>query len=77
MVGDCWEWTASDFRGYPGFRAHPYREYSEVFFADGFRVLRGWSCVTAARVGSIHFRNWDLPERRQLFAGLRLAADRP
>ena len=74
-VGEVWEWTSSDFAGYPGFRAHPYREYSEVFFDDGFRVLRGWSCVTAARVASTHFRNWDLAERRQLFAGVRLAAD--
>ena len=74
-VGEVWEWTSSEFAGYPGFRPHPYREYSEVFFGEGFRVLRGWSCVTAARVASIHFRNWDLPERRQLFAGVRLAAD--
>ena len=73
-VGEVWEWTASEFAGYPGFRPHPYREYSEAFFGDGFRVLRGWSCVTAARVASISFRNWDLPERRQLFAGLLLAA---
>ena len=76
-VGQVWEWTRSEFAAYPGFRAHPYREYSEAFFADGYRVLRGWSCATAARVRSIHFRNWDLPERRQLFAGVRLAADRP
>ena len=74
-IGEVWEWTASEFAGYPGFRAHPYREYSEVFFEQGFRVLRGWSCVTAARVASISFRNWDLPERRQLFAGLRLAGE--
>ena len=73
-VGEVWEWTSTEFAGYPGFRAHPYREYSEVFFGQGYRVLRGWSCVTAARVGSLSFRNWDLPERRQLFAGVRLAA---
>lgn len=71
-VGQVWEWTRTCFGGYPGFRAHPYREYSEVFFGSDYRVLRGWSCVTAERVASIHFRNWDLPQRRQLFAGLRL-----
>jgi iron(II)-dependent oxidoreductase len=74
-VGEAWEWTSSPFVGYPGFRAHPYREYSEVFFGDGYRVLRGWSCATADRVASIHFRNWDLPQRRQLFAGVRLAKE--
>jgi gamma-glutamyl hercynylcysteine S-oxide synthase len=68
-----WEWTASDFTGYPGFVAHPYREYSEVFFGPEHRVLRGGSWATHPRVASPTFRNWDLPQRRQLFAGLRLA----
>jgi iron(II)-dependent oxidoreductase len=72
-VGSAWEWTQSHFSGYPGFRAHPYREYSEVFFGDGYRVLRGASPATHPRVASPHFRNWDLPERRQLFAGVRIA----
>jgi iron(II)-dependent oxidoreductase len=72
-VGAVWEWTSSLFAGYPGFRAHPYREYSEVFFGDRYRVLRGGSCATHPRVASLHFRNWDLPERRQLFAGVRIA----
>jgi len=68
-----WEWTASEFSAYDGFVAHPYREYSEVFFDKGYRVLRGGSYATHARVASPHFRNWDLPQRRQLFAGLRIA----
>jgi gamma-glutamyl hercynylcysteine S-oxide synthase len=72
-IGRVWEWTASPFRAYPGFRAYPYREYSEPFFGDGYKVLRGWSCATHPRVGALTFRNWDLPQRRQLFAGVRLA----
>ncbi len=72
-TGEVWEWTASPFTGYPGFVARPYREYSEVFFGDGYRVLRGGSHATHPRVASPQFRNWDLPERRQLFAGVRIA----
>jgi iron(II)-dependent oxidoreductase len=74
-TGHVWEWTASAFTGYPGFRAYPYREYSEVFFGDRYRVLRGGSWATDPRVATQTFRNWDLPERRQIFAGLRLARD--
>jgi gamma-glutamyl hercynylcysteine S-oxide synthase len=74
-VGQVWEWTQSTFTGYPGFVAHPYREYSEVFFGDAYRVLRGGSWATHPRVGTLRFRNWDLPQRRQIFAGLRLARD--
>ena len=44
--GAVWEWTASNFSGYPGFAAHPYREYSEVFFGERYRVLRGGSWAT-------------------------------
>jgi iron(II)-dependent oxidoreductase len=75
MLGDVWEWTASTFNGYPGFTAHPYREYSEVFFGEEYRVLRGGSWATRARVAAPSFRNWDLPQRRQIFAGVRLARD--
>jgi iron(II)-dependent oxidoreductase len=74
-VGVVWEWTRSHFHGYPGFVAYPYREYSEVFFGEGYRVLRGGSSATHPRVASTTFRNWDLPQRRQIFAGLRLARD--
>jgi iron(II)-dependent oxidoreductase len=73
--GAVWQWTASRFDGYPGFRAFPYREYSEVFFGDGYRVLRGGSWATDPRVAQPTFRNWDLPERRQIFSGIRLASD--
>lgn len=75
LIGNVWEWTASEFGGYPGFQAHPYREYSEVFFGQGYRVLRGGSWATQARVATPSFRNWDLPQRRQIFAGVRLASD--
>jgi gamma-glutamyl hercynylcysteine S-oxide synthase len=74
-TGQVWEWTASPFRGYPGFVAYPYREYSEVFFGDGYRVLRGGSWATSPRVAGPTFRNWDRPVRRQIFAGVRLAQD--
>jgi gamma-glutamyl hercynylcysteine S-oxide synthase len=75
MLGDVWEWTASDFGGYPGFSAHPYKEYSEVFFGTDYKVLRGGSWATRARVATPTFRNWDLPMRRQIFSGVRLAWD--
>jgi iron(II)-dependent oxidoreductase len=75
MIGDTWEWTSSDFGGYPGFTAYPYREYSEVFFGSAYKVLRGGSWATRARGATPTFRNWDLPQRRQIFAGLRIASD--
>ena len=74
MVGDVWEWTASEFSGYPGFAPFPYREYSEVFFDDGYRVLRGGSWATDASAVRTTFRNWDFPIRRQIFAGFRCAS---
>ena len=74
MIGDQWEWTSTEFAPYHGFRAYPYREYSEVFFGRGYRVLRGGSWATRPRVVDNRFRNWDLPQRRQIFAGFRCAA---
>ena len=73
--GHGWEWTSSDFLAYPGFEAFPYREYSEVFFGDEYKVLRGGSWATHPRVARPTFRNWDLPQRNQIFAGLRCARD--
>jgi iron(II)-dependent oxidoreductase len=74
-LGHGWEWTSSAFEPYPGFRAFPYSEYSEVFFGDEHRVLRGSSWATHPHISRPSFRNWDLPVRRQIFAGLRCARD--
>jgi iron(II)-dependent oxidoreductase len=75
MIGDAWEWTSSDFAGYPGFESFPYKEYSEEFFGSEYKVLRGGSWAT--RPGAIRntFRNWDYPIRRQIFSGFRCARD--
>ncbi len=75
MIGDVWEWTSSDFYGYPGFQSFPYKEYSEGFFGPEYKVLRGGSWAT--RPGAIRstFRNWDYPIRRQIFSGFRCAQD--
>jgi gamma-glutamyl hercynylcysteine S-oxide synthase len=75
MLGDVWEWTSSDFLAYPGFEAFPYPEYSEVFFGDAHKVLRGGAWATRRDVIRPSFRNWDLPERSQIFSGLRCARD--
>jgi iron(II)-dependent oxidoreductase len=75
LIGDCWEWTAGELDGYPGFAPYPYREYSQVFFGGDYRVLRGASWATRPSVARPTFRNWDLPQRRQIFVGFRCALD--
>ena len=75
LIGDVWEWTASDFRPHPGFACFPYPEYSEVFWGPGYKVLRGGSWATHPTAVRATFRNWDYPVRRQIFAGFRTAQD--
>jgi iron(II)-dependent oxidoreductase len=75
LIGDVWEWTASDFLPYPGFTAWPYREYSEVFFGGEYKMLRGGAFGVAPVACRGTFRNWDYPIRRQIFAGFRTARD--
>lgn len=75
LIGDVWEWTQSDFSAYPGFAAFPYAEYSEIFFGSEYKVLRGGSWATRPAIARGTFRNWDLPIRRQIFAGFRCAQD--
>ncbi|WP_328875387.1 ergothioneine biosynthesis protein EgtB [Streptomyces sp. NBC_00287] len=73
LIGDVWEWTASDFLPYPGFVAFPYKEYSEVFFGPEYKVLRGGAFAVDAVACRGTFRNWDYPIRRQIFSGFRTA----
>jgi len=73
LIGDVWEWTASDFDGYSGFVSHAYRHYSEVFFGARYKVLRGGSWPASARVATPTVRN--CPQRRWIFAGVRLAGE--
>jgi iron(II)-dependent oxidoreductase len=73
MVGDVWEWTASDFAPHSGFEAFPYDEYSAVFHGSDYKVLRGGSWATDPVACRTSFRNWDLPIRRQIFCGFRCA----
>ncbi|OLT27473.1 sulfatase-modifying factor 1 [Nocardiopsis sp. CNR-923] len=75
LIGDVWEWTSTTFDGYTGFHAFPYREYSEVFFDEGYKVLRGGSWATHPTAVRSTFRNWDHPIRRQIFSGVRCARD--
>jgi ergothioneine biosynthesis protein EgtB len=71
--GDVWEWTADLFRPYPGFVAHPYRDYSAPWF-ETRRVLRGGSIATHARMAHPRYRNFFTPERNDVFAGFRSCA---
>ncbi len=75
LMGDVWEWTASDFAPYPGFAAFPYKEYSDVFFGPDYKVLRGGAFGVSPVLARGTFRNWDYPVRRQIFAGFRTARD--
>lgn len=75
LIGDVWEWTSSPFLPHPGFEAFPYKEYSEVFWGHDHRVLKGGSWAADPTAVRVSFRNWDYPQRRQIFSGFRCAED--
>lgn len=68
--GEVWEWTSSPFAPYPGFTAHPYRDYSEPWFHSR-PVLRGACLATQPMMRNAKYRNYFLAERTDIFAGFR------
>jgi iron(II)-dependent oxidoreductase len=73
MIGNVWEWTASDFLAFPGFAADPYADYSQPWF-NTRKVLRGGSWASSARIGNPRYRNFFTPERNDVIAGFRTCA---
>jgi len=73
MIGNVWEWTASTFNPYPGFKAGPYKEYSEPWYGD-HKVLRGGCWTTRSRMIHNAYRNFYKPDRRDVWAGFRTCA---
>ena len=73
MLGNVWEWTASEFQPYPGFAPGPYKEYSAPWFGD-HKVLRGGCWATRARLIRGAYRNFYQPDRRDVWAGFRTCA---
>ncbi len=70
MIGNTWEWCSDDFGPYPGFVPDPYKDYSEPWFGD-HKVMRGGCWATRGRMLRNTWRNFAMPDRRDIFAGLR------
>lgn len=68
--GQVWEWTASPFLPYPGFKPHPYRDYSAPWFGSR-PVLRGGSFMTQPRMRHPRYRNFFMAHRNDVPAGFR------
>jgi gamma-glutamyl hercynylcysteine S-oxide synthase len=68
--GEVWEWTSSTFAPYPGFVAHPYKDYSEPWFGSR-QVLRGACVATQPMIKNAKYRNYFTPDRTDIYAGFR------
>jgi iron(II)-dependent oxidoreductase len=73
MIGNVWEWTASNFEPYPGFSADPYKEYSAPWFGS-HKILRGGCWASRGRLLRNTWRNFYRPDRRDVWAGFRTCA---
>jgi iron(II)-dependent oxidoreductase len=73
MIGNVWEWTASDFVPFAGFAADPYEDYSQPWF-NTRKVLRGGAWATSARLANPRYRNFFTPDRNDVIAGFRTCA---
>lgn len=73
MIGNVWQWTASDFLPFAGFAADPYKDYSQPWFGSR-KVLRGGGWATSARIARPAYRNFFTPDRTDVFAGFRTCA---
>ncbi|MEX0870511.1 MAG: selenoneine synthase SenA [Aquisalimonadaceae bacterium] len=74
MMGNVWEWTDSVFGPFPGFRAELYKDYSEPWFPEARRVLRGGAWATRSRMIHNGYRNFFTPERNDILSGFRTCA---
>jgi gamma-glutamyl hercynylcysteine S-oxide synthase len=73
LLGNVWEWTNSWFAGYKNFVHYPYPGYSQAYFDQQHRVLKGGSWATQPWAIRTPFRNWYYPHVREVFAGFRCA----
>ncbi len=71
--GEVWEWTSSTFDAYPGFVAHPYRDYSAPWFGSR-PVLKGACTATQPNMRNAKYRNYFMADRTDIFAGFRTCA---
>ncbi len=74
-TGRAWEWCGNTFHPYAGYRPFPYDGYSQPWFDNNYHTLRGGSLHTRPAIKRASFRNFYPPDKRHIFAGLRLAFD--
>ena len=70
MIGNCWEWTSTDFLPFPGFVADPYKDYSKPWFYTR-KVMLGGCWATRSRLIRAGYRNFQTPDRRDVLTGFR------